>query len=224
LKTCFFRLQKKRGAPAEESLVTSSLTFYYWIPVLEPEKHFIHTRLLLLCRRQALGHKSGNLSHFVMILFTMISSLRNIRRSASPHFISVARRLSSTFGLNDMQQSIKATAAAFANSDLAPKAASVDRNHAFPKEAVQRMGEMGFMGIPVPEQYALHPPLPPPPITSRVLLSGTAAPGSIMSRTPTRISSEHVVADLRVLTLLIASDMLLPWRKSAAAAPLPVLS
>ena len=86
------------------------------------------------------------------------------------------------------------------------------------------LNAMGFMGIPVPEQYAPHPPLSPPPITSRVLFSGTAAPGSIMFRTPTRISSEHVVADLRVLTLLIASDMLLPWRKSVAAAPLPVSS
>ncbi len=87
----------------------------------------------------------------------MLHAAQIIRRPASTHFVSITRRLSSTFGLNDMQQSIKATAAAFANSDLAPKAAAVDRNHSFPKEAVHRMGEMGFMGIPVPEQCVCPP-------------------------------------------------------------------
>ncbi len=93
----------------------------------------------------------------------MISALR---RALPPRSLSVARRASSTFGLSDMQQSIKQTAAAFANSDLAPKAAAVDRNHSFPKEAVQRMGEMGFMGIPVPEQCAPSPSLPLAPFLS----------------------------------------------------------
>jgi alkylation response protein AidB-like acyl-CoA dehydrogenase len=88
--------------------------------------------------------------------------LAALRHSASPPLLRALRRASSTFGLNEVHQSIKATAAAFANSDLAPNAAAVDRNHSFPKDAVKKMGEMGFMGIPVPTQCPPPPPPPPP--------------------------------------------------------------
>jgi hypothetical protein len=96
----------------------------------------------------------------------MLSALRNLRPPPPPQLLAIARRAASTFGLTEVHQSIQATAAAFANSELVPKAAATDRNHAFPKEAVQRMGEMGFMGIAVPEQcvcpFSAPPPSPPP--------------------------------------------------------------
>ncbi len=91
----------------------------------------------------------------------MLYVAQHLRRSARPHSLSLVQRMLSTYGLTDMQRSIKDTAAAFANADLAPKAAAVDRNHSFPKEAVKRMGEMGFMGIPVPEQCDDPPPPSP---------------------------------------------------------------
>ena len=108
--------------------------------------------------------QNASRTHSLSTSATMLSVLRYLRLAAPQHplHLSLARRSASTFGLSDIQQSIKETAAAFANSDLAPKAAAVDRNHSFPKEAVQRMGEMGFMGIPVPEQCDTHPSLLPP--------------------------------------------------------------
>lgn len=42
---------------------------------------------------------------------------------------------------------------AFAQSEIAPKAADIDKNHRFPAEIVKQLGEMGLMGMMVPEQW-----------------------------------------------------------------------
>ncbi|HAR43070.1 MAG TPA: acyl-CoA dehydrogenase [Bdellovibrionales bacterium] len=42
---------------------------------------------------------------------------------------------------------------AFAKSEIAPKAAEIDRNHRFPSEIVKQLGEMGLMGMMVPEEF-----------------------------------------------------------------------
>ncbi len=39
----------------------------------------------------------------------------------------------------------------FAERELAPAAAKIDKNHAFPTELVKQMGELGLMGIETPE-------------------------------------------------------------------------
>ena len=41
----------------------------------------------------------------------------------------------------------------FAQSQIAPKAAEIDREHRFPTEIVKQLGEMGLMGMMVPEQW-----------------------------------------------------------------------
>lgn len=40
----------------------------------------------------------------------------------------------------------------FANTELVPKAAKWDQEHSFPKAAVQQLGEMGLMGVAIPEE------------------------------------------------------------------------
>jgi len=42
---------------------------------------------------------------------------------------------------------------AFAKSEIAPKAAAIDREHRFPTETGKQLGEMGLLGMMVPEEY-----------------------------------------------------------------------
>lgn len=40
----------------------------------------------------------------------------------------------------------------FANTELVPNAAKWDQEHSFPKDAVKQLGEMGLMGVAIPEE------------------------------------------------------------------------
>lgn len=55
--------------------------------------------------------------------------------------------------LNEEQEQIRDAARAFAQEVLAPGAAARDRDHAFPREGLRQMGELGFMGMLVPEAH-----------------------------------------------------------------------
>ena len=57
------------------------------------------------------------------------------------------------FALTEIQQMVKDTAARFADEELKPKAAEFDQSHEHPQEACRALGELGFMGITVPEEY-----------------------------------------------------------------------
>ena len=57
------------------------------------------------------------------------------------------------FDLTDEQQMIRAMAAEFARSEVAPIAVEIDREERFPHETVTRMGELGLLGIAVPERW-----------------------------------------------------------------------
>ena len=41
----------------------------------------------------------------------------------------------------------------FAKNEVAPVARELDRLGKFPKDLVKQMGELGLMGIPIPEKY-----------------------------------------------------------------------
>jgi butyryl-CoA dehydrogenase len=55
--------------------------------------------------------------------------------------------------LSDEQQMLRDTARDFAQRELAPLAAERDRDERFPKEAIEELGRLGFMGILVPPDY-----------------------------------------------------------------------
>ncbi|HEX6210427.1 MAG TPA: acyl-CoA dehydrogenase family protein, partial [Methylomirabilota bacterium] len=55
--------------------------------------------------------------------------------------------------LTDEQAMIQTMAREFAQAHVAPIAAEIDRDARFPHETVKRMGELGLMGIAVPEQW-----------------------------------------------------------------------
>jgi butyryl-CoA dehydrogenase len=55
--------------------------------------------------------------------------------------------------LTDEQSMIQAMAREFADAHVRPIAAEIDREARFPHETVKRMGELGLMGIAVPERW-----------------------------------------------------------------------
>jgi alkylation response protein AidB-like acyl-CoA dehydrogenase len=57
------------------------------------------------------------------------------------------------FELNEEQQMIQAAAREFAQNEIAPIAAEFDANGKFPLETIRKAGELGFMGVEVPEEY-----------------------------------------------------------------------
>ena len=57
------------------------------------------------------------------------------------------------FELSDEQRLIQRTVRDFARQEVAPVAEELDRTKAFPYELVAKMGELGLMGIPFPEEY-----------------------------------------------------------------------
>jgi alkylation response protein AidB-like acyl-CoA dehydrogenase len=57
------------------------------------------------------------------------------------------------FELGTEQQEVKARAAEFADREVAPYAAELDRDDRVPFETLGKLSEMGFMGLCVPEEY-----------------------------------------------------------------------
>jgi short/branched chain acyl-CoA dehydrogenase len=57
------------------------------------------------------------------------------------------------FDLTDEQQSIRRLVRDFAQNEVKPVAEELDREKRFPYEIVAKLGELGLMGIPYPEEY-----------------------------------------------------------------------
>ncbi len=57
------------------------------------------------------------------------------------------------FPFTEEHKMIRQTAREFAQREIAPIAAEYDESGEFPFETIMKMGEMGFMGIEVPEEY-----------------------------------------------------------------------
>ena len=57
------------------------------------------------------------------------------------------------FVLNEDQQMIQEMARKFAEEKIAPLAEKIDKEHFFPKEIIDELGELGLMGVAIPEEY-----------------------------------------------------------------------
>jgi alkylation response protein AidB-like acyl-CoA dehydrogenase len=57
------------------------------------------------------------------------------------------------FGLSPEQRLVQSTVRDFARQEVAPVAEELDREKRFPYEIVAKLGELGLMGIPFPEEY-----------------------------------------------------------------------
>ncbi|MFI7121295.1 acyl-CoA dehydrogenase family protein [Amycolatopsis sp. NPDC049868] len=61
--------------------------------------------------------------------------------------------ISTDFGLTETQRDIRAMAARFVDDEIAPRAAEWDRAEQVDRGIVKRLGELGFLGLMVPEAY-----------------------------------------------------------------------
>ncbi|MGH2515697.1 MAG: acyl-CoA dehydrogenase family protein [Ktedonobacterales bacterium] len=57
------------------------------------------------------------------------------------------------FTLNAEQQMIRTLCREFAEEEIKPRAEEMDRSSAFPYDIVRKMGELGLLGLPFPEEY-----------------------------------------------------------------------
>ena len=57
------------------------------------------------------------------------------------------------FSLNDEQLAIRDTCREFAEQEIKPLAEEMDRTGQFPYDLIRKMGELGLLGLPFPEEY-----------------------------------------------------------------------
>src|SRR3954468_9585011 len=57
------------------------------------------------------------------------------------------------FDLSDEQRLLRDTVREFARAEIRPVAEELDRTKSFPYEIVRKLGGLGLMGIPFPEEY-----------------------------------------------------------------------
>src|SRR5260221_11954173 len=57
------------------------------------------------------------------------------------------------FTLNEEQLAIRDTCRAFAEQEIKPVAEEMDRTGDFPYTIIRKMGELGLLGLPFPEEY-----------------------------------------------------------------------
>ena len=57
------------------------------------------------------------------------------------------------YSLSENQELILEAVKEFAEAEIAPIAAEIDENERFPEENISQMAELGFFGIPIPEEY-----------------------------------------------------------------------
>ncbi len=78
---------------------------------------------------------------------------RSTRSSTSFMAVTEISISGPTLELSSEHEMIQQVAREFAQNEIVPIAAEHDESGEFPTETVRKMGEMGFMGIEIPEQY-----------------------------------------------------------------------
>jgi alkylation response protein AidB-like acyl-CoA dehydrogenase len=72
---------------------------------------------------------------------------------ASPFSYTSPSQSKSDYPLDDEHEALRSTVEEFAREAVAPRAAAMDEDGAFPYDIVDSMAKMGLFGLPFPEQY-----------------------------------------------------------------------
>ncbi len=67
--------------------------------------------------------------------------------------MSTVTSTSTAFELSRELEEFRRSVREFAEAEIAPRAAEWDREHHFPVDVVQKMGELGLFGLTAPEEY-----------------------------------------------------------------------
>ena len=59
------------------------------------------------------------------------------------------------FGLDDDLNMLRESINAFAAAEIAPRAAEIDKTNEFPMDLWKKFGDMGLLGITVPEEFEI---------------------------------------------------------------------
>src|SRR5579872_5464705 len=77
--------------------------------------------------------------------------LKRARESKRPMIPNAPRPFD--FDLGESAAMIRDSARAFAEKEIAPRAAQIDRNNLFPRDLWPKMGALGLHGVTAPEEY-----------------------------------------------------------------------
>lgn len=66
---------------------------------------------------------------------------------------SCKRGIANYSALSETHQMLQKTCRDFAENELKPIAAKTDKEHLYPAEQIAKMGDLGLMGIAVPESF-----------------------------------------------------------------------
>lgn len=64
----------------------------------------------------------------------------------------LTRGIASLSSLSETHQMLQKTCRDFAEGELKPIAAKIDKGHLYPKEQIKKMGELGLMAVTCPEE------------------------------------------------------------------------
>ena len=59
------------------------------------------------------------------------------------------------FSYSREQQMVKQMLKEFAENEIAPISAEIDEKAIYPYETIEKLGKLGLMGMPFPEEYGL---------------------------------------------------------------------
>jgi butyryl-CoA dehydrogenase len=70
-------------------------------------------------------------------------------------FLFLTRSISNAQNINlsDTHLMLKNTCKEFVDKEIIPKAHQIDKTSVYPREIIKKMGELGLMGIDIPEKY-----------------------------------------------------------------------